>query len=90
MSLMDKFSTVEIKADNRISEEDKEFCVRNQNAFDKSGPALQKIADLMIAAKLANPWRHTGNFDCNGNIRRHYRSDSGFRQIAHGHLYQNA
>ena len=52
MSLMDKFSTVEIKADNRISEEDKEFCVRNQNAFDKSGPALQKIADLMIAAKL--------------------------------------
>lgn len=50
MSLMEKFSAVEIKADNRISEDDKVFCLRQQAAFDKSGPALQKIADMMTAA----------------------------------------
>lgn len=47
MSIMDKFSAVEIKADNRISAEDKAFCQRQQEAFDKSGVALQKLADLM-------------------------------------------
>jgi len=47
MNLMDKFSAVEIKADNRISEEDKAFCLRQQEAFDKSGVSLQKLADLM-------------------------------------------
>lgn len=51
MNLMDKFSAVEIKADNRISEGDKAFCLRHQAAFDKAGPALQKIADLLIAAQ---------------------------------------
>lgn len=51
MSLMDKFSAVEIKADNRISDDDKAFCLHQQEAFDKSGPALQKIAETMIAAK---------------------------------------
>ncbi len=50
MSLMDKFSAVEIKADDRISEEDKVFCQRQQEAFDKSGSALQRIADLMVSA----------------------------------------
>lgn len=47
MSLLEKFGAVEIKADNRIAEEDKAFCQREQEAFDKSGPALQQIADLM-------------------------------------------
>lgn len=47
MSIMDKFSAVEIKADNRISAEDKAFCQRQQEAFDKSGVSLQKLADLM-------------------------------------------
>lgn len=51
MSLMDKFSAVEIKADNRISEDDKMFCLRQQEAFDKAGPALQKVATAMAAAK---------------------------------------
>lgn len=51
MSLMDKFSAVEIKADNRISDDDKAFCLRQQEAFDKSGPALQKIAEMMTAIK---------------------------------------
>ena len=50
MNILDKFSTVEIKADNRISEDDKAFCQRQQEAFDKSGVALQKLADLMVAA----------------------------------------
>lgn len=49
MNLLNKFASVEIKADNRISEEDKAFCLRHQEAFDKSGPALQKIAALMQA-----------------------------------------
>lgn len=51
MSLMEKFSAVEIKADNRISEDDKAFCLRQQEAFDKVGPALQKVAEAMAAAK---------------------------------------
>lgn len=51
MSLMEKFSAVEIKADNRISADDKAFCLRQQEAFDKAGPALQKVAEAMAAAK---------------------------------------
>lgn len=51
MSLIEKFSVVEIKADNRISEDDKAFCLRQQEAFDKAGPALQKVAEAMAAAK---------------------------------------
>ena len=51
MSLMEKFSAVEIKADNRISEDDKAFCLRQQEAFDKAGSALQKVAEAMAAAK---------------------------------------
>ena len=50
MSLLNKFASVEIKADNRISEEDKAFCLRHQEAFDKSGPALLVIAEQMDAA----------------------------------------
>ena len=33
MSLMEKFSAVEIKADNRISEDDKAFCLRQQEGW---------------------------------------------------------
>lgn len=51
MGIMDKFSAVEIKTDNRISEADRAFCQRQQDAFDKSGPALQKIADMIVSAK---------------------------------------
>ena len=55
MSLMGKFSAVEIKADNRISSDDRDFCICHQEAFDKSGPALQKLADMMEAIK-AEQW----------------------------------
>lgn len=50
MGLLDKFATVQIEADRRISEEDKEYCLRQQEAFDKSGPALQRIVDAIVAA----------------------------------------
>lgn len=49
MSLLNKFSHVEIKADTRISEADKAVCLREQEAFDKSGPALEQLADLYDA-----------------------------------------
>lgn len=55
MNLMDKFSTVEIKADNRISSDDRTFCLCQQEAFDKSGPALQKLAEMMESIK-AEQW----------------------------------
>ena len=55
MSLMEKFSAVEIKADNRISEDDKVFCLRQQEAFDKAGPALQKVAEAMASLTRSSP-----------------------------------
>lgn len=61
MGIMDKFSAVEIKADNRISEADKAFCQRQQEAFDKSGVALQTLADLMIAASAEQNAVFTGH-----------------------------
>ncbi len=86
MSLMDKFSAVEIKADNRISEEDKVFCQRQQEAFDKSGPALERLADLfdeMVAeqrgilaadgGEFFNPYMHTDGF--------HFGSDDARRAM---------
>ena len=33
----------------RISEADKAVCLREQEAFDKSGPALEQLADLYDA-----------------------------------------
>lgn len=51
MNILDKFSAVEIKTDNRISDADRAFCVRHQEAFDKAGPALEKIAEAIVAAK---------------------------------------
>lgn len=50
MSLLDKFSTVEIKADKRISKDDKLFCEAHQKAFDQSFPALQRLEDALTAA----------------------------------------
>lgn len=51
MNILDKFSSVEIKADNRISDADRAFCVQHQEAFDKAGPALEKVAEAIVAAK---------------------------------------
>ena len=43
MSLLDKFSAVEIKADTRISEEDRGFCQRHQKAYLDARAALKSI-----------------------------------------------
>ena len=78
MSLMEKFSAVEIKADNRISEDDKVFCLRQQAAFDKSGPALQKIADMMTAANE----EQSSILDANEDYLSRYLVGDGFRREA--------
>lgn len=75
MSLMEKFSAVEIKADNRISEDDKVFCLRQQAAFDKSEPALQKIADMMTAANE----EQSSILDANEDYLSRYLVGDGFR-----------
>ncbi len=75
MSLLNKFSHVEIKADARISEADRAVCLREQEAFDKSGPTLEQLADLfdeMVAEQrgilaadgkeFVNPYMHTDGF----------------------------
>lgn len=75
MSLMEKFSAVEIKADNRISEDDKAFCLRQQEAFDKSGPALQKIANMMDVANA----EQSAILDANEDYLSRYLVGDGFR-----------
>ena len=73
--MLNKFSHVEIKADARISEADKAVCLREQEAFDKSGPALEQLADLYDALNAEqrgilgedtkdfyNPYMHTDGF----------------------------
>lgn len=46
MSLLDKFSAVEVKTDNRISEEDRAFCQTQQKAYEEAKDALIKIRGL--------------------------------------------
>lgn len=46
MSLLDKFSAVEVKTDNRISEEDRVFCQTQQRAYEEAKDALIKIRGL--------------------------------------------
>ena len=43
MSLLEKFTKVEIKADERISAEDKKFCKAHQSAYDDSRSSLQEL-----------------------------------------------
>lgn len=77
MGILDKFSGIEIKADTRISEADRAVCLREQEAFDKSGPALEQLADLYdtlngeqrsILSKdndeFYNPYMRTDSFRC--------------------------
>ena len=75
MSLLNKFASVEIKADNRISEEDKAFCLRHQEAFDKSGPALLVIAVFVIYPILQS--FITSGYEWNG-----YSSNKSFIGLA--------
>lgn len=43
MNLLDKFAKVEIKADSRISEDDKKFCEAHQSAYDEARATLQEL-----------------------------------------------
>lgn len=43
MSLLDKFNSIEVKADTRISERDREFCVAYHEAYVKGRAALKSL-----------------------------------------------
>lgn len=43
MSLLEKFSKVEVKADERISAEDRRFCEAHQSAYDDARSSLQEL-----------------------------------------------
>ena len=45
MNLLDKFNAVEVKADTRISEDDRLFCQTHQEAYDLARSALREMAE---------------------------------------------
>lgn len=53
MSLLDKFAVVEIKVDARISEQDKQFCERQQAAYTAALHGFQELIffweDMLLA-----------------------------------------
>lgn len=55
MSLLDKFEVVEIKVDARISEQDKQFCERQQTAYTAALHGFQELTffweDMLSAQK---------------------------------------
>ena len=55
MSLLDKFAVVEIKVDARISEQDKQFCERQQAAYTAALHGFQELTffweDMLSAQK---------------------------------------
>jgi len=79
MSLLNKFETVQVEADKRITEADKTFCLRQQEAFDKSGVVLQQIAVMMESAvaeqenilgldeNRCSPYLTGGQFSCDAD-----------------------
>lgn len=89
MNLLDKFAAVEIKADNRISESDRQFCQRRQEAYDKAGERLRAIANLMKEMEeeqksiLGNDeWRIYGfTYDSGHSVT----SDDAIHAIHHRH-----
>ena len=44
MELLDKFATVEVKADNRISENDKFYCEQHQSAYETAISSFKELA----------------------------------------------
>lgn len=56
MSLLDKFEVVEIKVDDRISEQDKQFCERQQAAYTAALHGFQELIffweDMLSAQKM--------------------------------------
>lgn len=47
MGLLEKFDQVEIKADDRISDADRVFCVAQQKAYEKAREVLKEIAKIV-------------------------------------------
>lgn len=47
MSLLDKFNSIEVKADTRISERDREFCMAYHEAYVKGRAALKSLRQLV-------------------------------------------
>lgn len=43
MSLLDKFNSIEVKADARISDHDREFCMAYHEAYVKGRAALKSL-----------------------------------------------
>ena len=48
MNILDKFNAVEVKADSRISDYERQFCEDNQAAYDKARKALKHMAEELI------------------------------------------
>lgn len=46
MGLLEKFDQVEIKADDRISDDDREFCASQQEAYEKAREILKQVAQI--------------------------------------------
>ena len=55
MSLLDKFAVVEIKVDARISEQDKQFCERQQAAYTAALPGFQELTFFLEEMLLGEP-----------------------------------
>ena len=53
MDLLEKFSAIEVKAANRISEADKDFCERNQAAYEMSLTFYTELLRLSTQLKEA-------------------------------------
>lgn len=90
MSLLDKFSAVEIKADTRISEEDRDFCQRHQKAYLDARAALKSIKkqwkEIYDAQMVAMEGIAESEYTRERYIKhqRHQDTSSSFVQTAHG------
>lgn len=67
MELLEKFAAVEIKADSRISEQDRQYCEDHQAAYESALAGFRELiffaADMRTAQKeLLEPWKATDRF----------------------------
>lgn len=73
MDLLEKFNAVEVKANNRISESDQDFCERNQAAYES---ALTSYAELLrISTRLKETQKNLLGGDSEKRGRAYMLSD---------------
>ena len=73
MDLYDKFNAIEVKANNRISEADKDYCERHQAAYES---ALTSYAELLrISTQLDKTQKNLLSDDDNKKGRTYTMSD---------------